>query len=379
MRKTALIPCAFAAAILLAAPPGRVLAASAGSLIAKGNKSYKAGELDRAAEYYGKASVKLPESPVVAFNLGDVQYKQGDLEKARASFADAALKSKDLGLEARAWYNSGNCAFAQGQRQADSDIEKAMAYYREAVEFYATALEKDPELGDAAHNMEITRLVIKDLLDKLQRQKEQMEQQQEQMKEVVDSLLAAMDRQQEVMDRTGELAADPGKGSSRWDDAADRAGDSQRKVKDSTSKVRDKLDSLFPGEKPQPVEQASSHLDTAAARQDDARRNLSERSAERAGDRQEEALDQMQKALELLAKGEGGDKGQQKEKDGQQEQKQPKNEDQQNQQEQPGKQDQQQMKARNETARAILQEEKDNRKKRREEASGGYRKVDRDW
>lgn len=37
------------------------------------------------------------------------------------------------------------------------------------------------------------------------------------------------------------------------------------------------------------------------------------------------------------------------------------------------------MKARNETARAILEEEKDNRKKRRQEASGGYRKVDRDW
>ena len=379
MRKIASIPCVIMTALLLAAPPGRALAASAGRLIAKGNKSYKAGELDKAAEYYGKASVKLPESPVVAFNLGDVQYKQGDFEKARASFADAALKSKDLMLEARAWYNSGNCAFAQGQRQADSDIEKAMAYYKEAVEFYATALEKDPQLADAAHNMEITRLVIKDLLDKLQKQKEQMEQQREQMKAVVDSLVAAMERQRDVMKRTAELAADPAKGSSRWNDAADRAGDSQGRVKDATSKVREKLDSLFPGEKPQPVQQASSQLDTATTRQDDARRSLSERSAERAGDGQEEALDRMQKALELLTKGEGGDKGEQQEKDGQQERQQPKNEEQQSQQDQQGKQDQQQMKARNETARAILEEEKDNRKKRRQEATAGYSRVDRDW
>ncbi len=377
MRRTAIFLAAVVAAHALVPPWGCVYAGSAGRLISKGNKSYNAGELDKAAEYYGKASVKLPESPVVAFNLGDVYFKQGDYEKARASFGEAALKSKDLGLEARAWYNSGNCAFSQGERQQDGDIEKALSFYKEAVEFYATALEKDPKLADAAHNMEITRLVIKDLLDRLEKQKEQMERQQEQMKEVVDSLLAAMERQQNVMDRTSELAADPQKGSSRWNGAADRAEASQKKVKDSTSGVRDKLDSLFPGDKPQPVAQASSHLDTAMTRQDDAAGDLSDRSAGRAGKKQEQAIDQMQKALDLLAKGENKQEGQRQDEDRKQDQKpQPDNENQQNQQ---APQDQQQMKARNETARAILDEEKENRKRRKQEASGGYKKVDRDW
>jgi Ca-activated chloride channel family protein len=146
---------------------------SPGGLVAKGNKQYHKKDYGKALELYNKASVKAPESAIVAFNKGDAFYKKGDLEKAREQFQQAASKTKSLPFEAKAWYNLGNCAFKAGGREEDSDLQKALQSYEESVKFYGTALEKDPNLKPAAQNMEIARLKIKDLLDKIKNQQQQ--------------------------------------------------------------------------------------------------------------------------------------------------------------------------------------------------------------
>ena len=148
-----------AVSVLVVSAP--ILADSAGRLVNKGNDSFDRGDLDAAAEYYDLASVKIPESPIVEFNLGNVEYMRGDFAAARSRFEAAALKSRDLTLEAQALYNIGNCAFRQGQRQADSDLEKALEFFKESVEYYSAALEKEPGMPDAAHNLEVARLLIK--------------------------------------------------------------------------------------------------------------------------------------------------------------------------------------------------------------------------
>ncbi|HSG29360.1 MAG TPA: tetratricopeptide repeat protein, partial [Candidatus Krumholzibacterium sp.] len=170
-----------ASALLLSAAPSAD-AESPEGLVKKGNSDFMAGEYEKALELYERASVKSPESAVIAFNLGDVYYRMDDFAKAREKFQEAAMKTRELPLEARAWYNIGNCAFSEGARQLDSDLEKALGLYRESVGFYQTALEKDPELSDAAHNMEIARLMIKDLLDRIQKQKEEMDKMREKLK-----------------------------------------------------------------------------------------------------------------------------------------------------------------------------------------------------
>jgi len=86
------------AVLILSAP---VLADSAGKLVRRGNDSFDRGDLDAAAEYYDLASVKIPESPIVEFNLGNVEYMRGDFAAARSRFEEAALKSRDLTVTAR--------------------------------------------------------------------------------------------------------------------------------------------------------------------------------------------------------------------------------------------------------------------------------------
>ena len=157
----------------LAATSTPAFADSPGGLVSKGNKQYHKKDYGKALELYDKASVKAPESAIVAFNKGDAFYKKGDIEKAREQFQQAASKTKSLPFEAKAWYNLGNCAFKAGGREEDSDLQKALQSFEESVKFYGTALEKDPNLKDAAQNLEIARLKIKDLLDKIKNQQQQ--------------------------------------------------------------------------------------------------------------------------------------------------------------------------------------------------------------
>ena len=362
-------------ALVMLAVSTPVLADSAGRLIRRGNDSFDRGDLDGAAEYYELASVKIPESPIVEFNLGNVEYMRGDFAAARDRFEEAALKARDLSLEAQALYNIGNCAFRQGQRQADSDLEKALEFFKESVEYYSASLEKELEMPDAAHNLEVARLVIKDLLDAIKKQQEQMKEQQEKLREVVDSLQAVMKRQDAALGRSLDLSGSREKGTSAWNGKVDGERDDQTSIAGSTGEVSGMLTDLFKDQQPEQVVQALSHLDSSLVDQEGALNDLEEHRPDAAAGDQQSSLGQMRKALEKLTEGDGQnqDQQQQGQQDQQQQQQQEPQEEQEEQQQQ-----QKEQQVRSETAKDILDEEKKNREKRKQAASG-YRKVDKDW
>lgn len=363
-----------ATAFLLAAA-GTAFGDSPGKMIARGNRDFDRGDYDRAVEQYEKASVRAPESPVVAFNLGDAYYRKEDYQKARKYFEDAALKTTDLSLESNAWYNLGNCAVREAERQVDSDLEKALELYQESVRFYGTALEKDPDFSDAAFNMEIARLVIKDLLDKIKKQQEIMQAQQEKMKEIIDSLSTLIAREADAAGRSSQLASDERRKPQGWEDRVELLERDQMKIEDGTGEVRRKLEDLFPEQQPPPVARASSHLDTSLANQRDALQDLDARKPGKANADQEEALEQLKKSLAALTEGQqqpqGGDQGeeQQQREQAQQEPQEPEE----------SRQQRAEATPRDETAQDILDEEKENKKKRQREARQRYRRVDKDW
>ena len=364
-----------AVSVLVVSAP--ILADSAGRLVKKGNDSFDRGDLDAAAEYYDLASVKIPESPIVEFNLGNVEYMRGDFAAARSRFEAAALKSRDLTLEAQALYNMGNCAFRQGQRQADSDLEKALEFFKESVEYYSAALEKEPGMPDAAHNLEVARLLIKDLLDAIKKQQEQQQEQQEKLREVVDSLLAVMRDQNTALGRSLDLEDAKDRGTPDWNGKVDGIKGDQGLIAGATGEVSGMLTDLFKDQQPEQVQQALAHLDSSIVDQEGAITGLGGRKPGEAAGDQQNALEQMRKALEKLTEGEGDNKDQQQQQDQQDQQQQ----DQQQQEPQQPPEDQQKQKeqqTRSETAKDILDEEKKNREKRKQAASG-YRKVDKDW
>jgi Ca-activated chloride channel family protein len=359
-----------AALLLLSVRPAA--ADSPRSLVKKGNRSLEKGEPDRAIESYERASVDAPESPVIALNMGNAHFLKEEWSAARGYFEKAALASRDLGLEAEAWYNLGNTAFRQAERQEDSDLEKSLEHYEEAVRFYQTALEKDPELEDAAFNLEVARLTIKDLLDRINKQREMMEQQREKMQEVVDSLRSLAKREDGAAKESGELDSAANRGP-RWEQRLEDASGGQREISGDTDTVREKLEGLFrEDQRPQQVQQAISHIDSSLAGQSEALDDLSRKEPGPAAEDQGRARDQLEKAIEALTEGQQPPDNQQQQGNEQQQQEQ-------QQEEQPPREQSREGERRDETARNIIEEEKENKKRRQEEAARGYKRVDKDW
>jgi tetratricopeptide (TPR) repeat protein len=359
-----------AAVLCIAAAAAR--ADSPRTLVDRGNRSYEKNDFDAAIEYYERASVRDPESPIVAFNTGNAFYRREEYAAAREHFEGAALKADELSLEARSWYNAGNCAFREGERQVDDDPEKALEFFQESVQLYTTSLDKDPGLMDAAHNIEVTRIIIKDLLDKIKQQQEQMQQQQERFQAVVDSLRALIARQEEAAADSEELESSDRRGTDEWNAGVDDVEDRQGMIAGGTGAVRDTLRSFFPDTIPQQVAEALSHIDSSLVHQDDALNDLAGRRPGDASVDQSFSLDQLRKALEALAEDQQGNEGQDQQRQGG-EQPQPREEEP-TEEEQKQQQEQQASK----TARGILEEEKENKEKR-QKAAQGYRAVDRDW
>ena len=255
--------------ICMAAAAGAAWAQSPGRLVSKGNKQYERKDFAKAIELYDRASVKAPESAIIAFNKGDAFYKKGDLEKAREQFQQAASKTKSLPFESKAWYNLGNCAFEEGKRQEDSDLQKALESLQESVKHYGTALEKDPGNKPAAENLEIARLKIKDLLDKMQKQQKQGGQQGQQNQQNQQNQQGQQNQQQQQQEQQGQQnkeqqeqqSAEENKDQKKQDDKNKQgaAKDQQKKQLARDATAREILDQEKEDRKEQQLENAGGY------------------------------------------------------------------------------------------------------------------------
>lgn len=360
--------------VVLLAAGGEAYCDSARDLVSRGNDEYRGGNYKQAIEFYDRASVREPESAIIFFNLGDAYYKDGDYGKARELFEKAALKSTELSLEASAWYNMGNCAFREGDRQLDSDMEKALQSYQESVELYYTALEKDTSLVEAKHNMELARLKIKDLLDKINTQKKEMEKRQREMKAIVDSLIALIQREKDAVDESVRLDKEKNITPQKLASEMGKAKDEQESIEQGTANLINRLNKMNKDQEAAQVKQAISHLDTSITHQENAIRDLDKSMAGEAASDQQSALEQMNRALEKLTEGNNKRQGdRQKQKQGQ------RPEEQKDQGKRQKRREQQHRKREQETARAILDEERENKQHRRRAAGQDYRQVEKDW
>jgi Ca-activated chloride channel family protein len=115
--------------------------ASPQSLNEEGNRAYKRAEFEQALRSYTEAQVRVPDSPAIQYNIGNVFYRQQDYQRAAESYRKA-LEAARGGLARDTAYNLGNARFQAGD-------------YAGAVQAYRGALELDPADRDAKRNLEI--------------------------------------------------------------------------------------------------------------------------------------------------------------------------------------------------------------------------------
>ena len=77
----------------------------------------------------------------------------------------------------------------------DSDLKKALEECNKSIRHYQEALALDPGFHQAAENIELVRLVLKTILDEINRQKKAQEQQNEAMQRAAEQLKELISRQ----------------------------------------------------------------------------------------------------------------------------------------------------------------------------------------
>jgi hypothetical protein len=159
--------------ILLLAAAGSAAAQSAPQLVEQGNELYAQGRYNKAVEKYEQALVAGPDATQPKFNKADSYYRLEDFDSACGLLKEVAAESKDMKLVASAKYNLGNCLFRQAQKQGDSDLRKALDGYQQSIASWRQVLDMEPENKNAAHNIEVARLIIKDILDRLKNQQQE--------------------------------------------------------------------------------------------------------------------------------------------------------------------------------------------------------------
>lgn len=144
-------------------------ASDAKKSVKEANRLYQKGKLDEALQKYNEASVAMPDSDIVNFNMGAALYKKEDYQKAIDSFTKA-LTSDDKKIEADALYNLGNCKYKLGKIKENTDLSTTAALLRESLDYYKRAVEIDQKNTDARFNHEFVEKELKVLPDKLKRQ-----------------------------------------------------------------------------------------------------------------------------------------------------------------------------------------------------------------
>jgi Ca-activated chloride channel family protein len=355
----------------------RSFAESTAGVVREANKLYRQGQFKEAIDDYDRALTQNPAAIEPRFNKADGYYRLDDLQQAIDLYKAVAAESRDMKIVEKAKYNLGDCFFRQGTKQKDSDLKKAMEDMQTAIGFWRQVLDFNPANENAAKNIEVARLTIKDIIDQINKQKQEQQKQQQQQKQTQEDLKKLLEQQKNLANKTEQEKQQP---NPDYNDIAKE----QSQLKDKTEQVRQELQQQNDPNKPnQQMQQAAQQLDEAADKQKDASQKLEKADANDAKKSQDDAAKNIENALKAMQENEKQQQQQQQQQQEQQGQQQaagqePNQPAEPNQAEQQ-QQQQQQVAAPDTTAQEILDREKSQKEQRQMMKSPGFQKVDKDW
>ena len=276
---------------------------SPADLVVKGNTAYFSGDYDKALSIYIEASINAPESPHLYFNRGAVFYQKGDYSAASEAFEKAARKSKDVLLEAMSNYNLGNCTYREAGRHKESDPNRFLDACIISIQYYQEALQLIPDLTEAGENIEVIRLAMKNILDRINKQEKEAKKQQKAKMQITEELKELIKEQKKALDRNRGLDIEQGSKS----ESPEMRQQMQELARDQ--KALQTRTEVLAQDIPKPGEQiaklstkipAEKHLENAAREQNKASKNLEQNSTSEAATNQEKALKELKEALSSL-------------------------------------------------------------------------------
>jgi Ca-activated chloride channel family protein len=139
---------------------------------------YDQGDFEAATQKYNEALTDDPDSYLLQYNRGASLYRESKFEEAAAAFARAPAPDP-----AETAFGTGNAKYRLGAAAAESDPQKALGLYAEALASYRRALGANPDDADAKFNHELVTKKLAELQKKLEEQKQKDQQQRQQQEQ----------------------------------------------------------------------------------------------------------------------------------------------------------------------------------------------------
>ncbi|QBG45998.1 tetratricopeptide repeat protein [Verrucomicrobia bacterium S94] len=122
------------------------------SSMRKGLKAYKSGNYTNAIEHLEKTVLEFPD--IGNYNLGNAHYRAGDYEAASDAFNEA-LRTTDLELQFKAYFNRGNALLARTTALTKTEeISLAIELAFQAMDMFEKAILLQPDHLEAKQNFE---------------------------------------------------------------------------------------------------------------------------------------------------------------------------------------------------------------------------------
>jgi hypothetical protein len=360
-------------------------AQSVHTFVEQGNGLYTQGSFNEAIDKYDQALLERPDAVEARFNKANSYYRLDDLAAAIELYRQVASESKDMELVAKARYNLGNCHFQQGLKQQDSNLEKALEALKNSIGHWRQVLDMEPEDEKAAENIEVARLIIKDIIDQLNKQRQQQQEQAEEQKQLQEELKELLEKQRALAQQTQDTKNQADKGDISQQQAAENYAeqaneqsqlrqDTEQTVQELMQQQEELMQQQDPNTPPTPqMQQAAGELTQAAANQTNAQEQLNAADGAQAKHSEDKAAEHIENALKALSE---GDKQNQQQ---QQQQQQPQDPNQGQEPNRPQQPKEQETEAPDATAQEILDKEQREKKMRQMFQRSGYQKVDKDW
>jgi Ca-activated chloride channel family protein len=148
----------------------------------KGEEVFTQGDYLQASEYYSQRLEKTPNDPELLYNFGTAAYKNNMQDDAIEAFTKA-LKSNDVELQKKAYYNRGNSYYQKGAEVQQADPETTINQWKQAISSLESALQLDPDDADAGHNLEVIKKRLEELEEQHQQDQQNQQDQQDQQSE----------------------------------------------------------------------------------------------------------------------------------------------------------------------------------------------------
>ncbi len=138
----------------------------------EGEDAYRRGDYLQASEYYRKKLAERPDDPRLQYNFGTAAYKNNLYDEAIQAFT-GALRSDQLELQKKAYFNRGNSYYQKGAEMRQGDPRGAAEKWRQSLESLKSALALDPRDLDAKHNRELVEKELAELEKQLEKDKKE--------------------------------------------------------------------------------------------------------------------------------------------------------------------------------------------------------------